>query len=105
MNDTFKHMARVLGASGVEGAGHDARFMVDGPQGGKLKVSLEGDVQRIMATLNDAAGVTRVTIDVAPVAKAVEDPETPGRVTLHVGGVMIHLDSKPSLAIEIVSKD
>ncbi len=98
-------MARVLGASGLEGAGHDARFVVVGASQGKLHISLEGDTQRLMAVLMDSAGVIRCTVDVAPVAKAVEDPGTPGRITLHVGKLRIHLDSKPTLAIEVISVD
>lgn len=105
MNDTIRHMAKILGASGVEGAGHDARFSVEGARGDRLKVSLEIDTQRLMAVLTDSAGVTRCTLDVAPVAKAIDDLKTPGRVTLHVGKLLVHLDSKPTLAIEVLSND
>ena len=105
MRDTVRHLAKVLGATGTEGAGNDARFAVDGADGARLKVSVEGDAQRLMAVLVDPRGVTRCTLDVAPVAKAVEDASTPGRVTLHVGKLHVHLDSRPTLAIEVVTGD
>jgi len=101
----MRRMAKVLGASGVEGAGHDARFSVLGPTGDRLDVSLEGDAQRLMAVVVDAGGVIRCTLDVAPVTHALESHETPGRVTLHVGKLKVHLDGKPTVAIEVVSDD
>ena len=53
----------------------------------------------------DAAGVTRVTVDVAPVSHVKEDPSFPGRITLHVGKQLIYIDSRPTLSIEIVSAE
>jgi hypothetical protein len=98
-------LAKTLGASSVEAAGRDARFVVDGPQGGQMKVSIEAGSQRFMAVLIDSGGVTRCSVDVGPVAHVKDDPKFPGRVTLHLGKTLIHIDSRPSLAIEIVSDD
>lgn len=103
METTISMLAKHLGATGVESVGGDARFAVEGAQGGHLKVSISGRQQRFMAVLSDAAGVTRCTVDVAPVAHVTEDPAFPGRITLHVGKNLIHVDTKPSLAIEVVT--
>jgi hypothetical protein len=103
MDFTYQRLAKVLGATAVEGSGPNARFMVHGPAGGLLKVSVEGNEQRVMAVLTDAAGVTRCTLDVAPVTHATEDAAFPGRVTLHVGNLLIRLDSQPSLAVEVTT--
>ena len=54
-----------------------------------------------MATLVDANGITRCSVDVAPVSKVKEDLSFPGRVTLYVGKTLVHIDSQPSLAIEL----
>ena len=105
MDSTVERFAKVLGASEVQVAGHDVRFAVDGPQGGRLRVSFEGDQQRMMGVLIDGSGITRCSIDVAPVTKVVEDLGFPGRVTLQVGHCLIHIDSKPTLAIEIESDE
>ena len=103
MDFTYTRLAKVLGASAVEGSGPNARFEVRGPAGGVLKVSAEGNEQRVMAVLKDAAGVTRCTVDVAPVTHCTEDPNFPGRVTLHVGHMLVVIDSQPSLAIEVTT--
>lgn len=103
MDDTTKRLAKVLGASGVESLGSDARFAVDGADGSRLKVSMEATHQRFMAVLCDAKGVTRTDIDVAPVQKVTEDPAFPGRITLHVGTLLIQIDSKPTLAVEVLT--
>jgi len=105
MDNSVSRLAKVLGASGLESAGHDVRFSVDGAEGSRLKVSIEGDQQRLMGVMVDAAGVTRVTLDVAPVTQVTEAPGFPGRVTLHLGKTVIHIDTEPSLAIEVVSVD
>lgn len=106
METTISLMAKVLGAHGVESAGADARFAVEGADGSVLKISLEGRTQRFMATLLDAAGVIRVSVDVAPVSHVVQDPAFPGRVTLHVEQKeRIHIDSRPTPAIEIITAD
>lgn len=101
MDSTVALLAKILGAKGVEGSGSDARFAVESPEGGRLKVSVGGRTQRFMATLIDANGVTRASIDVAPVTHVREDQGFPGRVTLQVGKTLIHIDSQPSLAIEL----
>jgi hypothetical protein len=101
MESTVSLLAKVLGAKGVENSASDTRFVADSPEGGRLKVSIAGSAQRFMATLVDSAGVTRCSIDVAPVTKVKEDPHTPGRVTLHVGRTLVHIDSQPSIAIEL----
>jgi hypothetical protein len=105
MDNTVRRMAKILGAHGVEATAHDARFMVEGAGGGKLRLSLEGQQQRLMAVLSDATGQTCCTVDVAPVSRMTEDPSAPGRATIHIGHVQIHLDSQPTLAIEIVSNE
>ena len=105
MDSTVSRLTKVLGAAGVESAGHDARFTVDDAAGSCLKVSIEGEQQRFMGVLVDGAGVSRVTVDVAPVTSVIETPGFPGRVSLHVGGTIIHIDSQPSLAIEIVTAE
>lgn len=104
MEDTTKRLAKVLGATGVESMGHDVRFSVESKDGTRLKVNIEGQQQRLMAVLTDANGVTRADLDVAPVQKVTEDPAFSGRVTIHVGSQMIHIDSQPTLAIEFISK-
>lgn len=103
METTERTLARRLGAIGVEGAGGDARFAVQGKQGGHLKVSLSARQQRFMGVLSDQAGVVRCTVDVAPVAHVTEDKNFPGRVTLHVGKTLIHIDTLPDIAIEILT--
>lgn len=105
METTVSIMAKVLGAHGVEASGSDARFAVEGNDGSILKVSIEGHTQRFMAVLLDAAGVARLSIDVAPVSHVLQDPAFPGRVTLHVQNQRVHIDSKPTLAVEIVSHE
>ncbi|MFO0746739.1 MAG: hypothetical protein U1F43_13865 [Myxococcota bacterium] len=103
MELTVSTLAKHLGATGVESIGGDARFTVDGPQGGHLKVSISARQQRFMGVLSDASGVVRCSVDVAPVAHVTEDPEFPGRVTLHVGKTLLHIDTKPSLAFAITT--
>jgi hypothetical protein len=103
MDSTVARFAKLLGATEVNIAGHDVRFAVDGAQGGRLRVSFEGDQQRLMAVLIDGAGITRATIDVAPVTRIDEDRGFPGRITIRTGHALIHIDSKPTLAIEIES--
>ena len=105
MDTTVSLMAKTLGAHGVESAGADARFAVEGSDGSVMKVSLEGRQQRFMAVLIDAAGVTRASLDVAPVSHVVDDKSTAGRITLHVGKHRIHIDSQPTPAIEMVTAD
>ncbi len=104
MEDTIKRLAKVLGATGLESVGHDARFTVEGGDGLKLDVSIEGTQQRFIATLIDGKKVPRAALDVAPLRKVTEDPKVPGRVTLHVGAMMIHVDTKPGLALALVSE-
>ena len=103
MEDTIRRLARVLGASGIEHAGHDTRFAVDGAEGARLRISVEGQQQRFMAVLKDANDVVRCTVDVAPVTHVTEDPAFPHRVTLHVGAVHIQIDSQPTLAVEVTT--
>jgi hypothetical protein len=105
MEDTVRRLAHVLGATGVESVGHDARFVVDSEDGCRLTVSLGGEQQRFMAVLRDKTGVTRADLDVAPVTKVSEHPDFPGRVTLHVGHLLIHVEARPSLAIEVLSEE
>jgi len=105
MEAAISRFAKVLGAGEIEIAGHDMRFSVDGDKGDRLRVSFEGDPQRFMAVLVDAAGVTRTTVDVAPVSRIEEDPTVPGRVILHVGRVLVRIDSQPTLAIEMASEE
>ena len=105
MDTTVSLMAKTLGAHGVESAGSDARFAVEGSDGSVIKVSIEGRQQRFMAVLIDAAGVTRTSLDVAPVSHVLEDKSTPGRVTLHLGKHRIHIDSRPIPSIEMVTSD
>ena len=104
MEDTIRRLAKVLGAQGGEGAGHDTRFYVESHDGSRMKVSIEGAQQRLMLVLTDAKGVARCDLDVAPIKKVSEDVSFPGRVTLHVGTLSIHLDSHPTLAVEFVSE-
>jgi hypothetical protein len=75
------------------------------PGGGRLQVSIEGGQQRLMAVLKDKDGNTRTTVDLAPVTHATEDKSFPNRVTLHVGRLLVHFDSTPTLAIELASAD
>jgi len=105
MEAAITRFAKVLGATEVERAGRDIRFSVDGKQGDRLRISFEGDPQRFMAVLLDAAGITRATVDVAPVSRIEEDSSTPGRVILHAGRAFIRIDSQPTLAIEILSDE
>lgn len=105
MDTTVARFAKNLGANEVEVAGHDVRFAVDDAHGARLRVSFEDAQQRIMGVLIDANGVTRCSLDVAPVTNVVEDRSFPGRVTLCVGHCRIHIDSKPTLAIEIESDE
>lgn len=103
MENSIRRAAKVLGANSVESVGGHYSFAAEGAQGGRLKVSVSSAQQRLMAVLQDAAGVTRATVDVGPVAHVTEDAAAPGRVTVHTGHLLIHLDSQPSLAIEVVT--
>lgn len=103
MEQTIRTLARKLGATGIESAGHDTRFVVEGAEGGRLQVSVEGAQQRLMGVLKDANGIARCTVDLAPIRSVTEDKAFPHRITLHIGSVLIHVDAQPTLAIEIVS--
>jgi hypothetical protein len=103
MENTIRRMAKILGASAVESSEHDARFEVAHVSGARLRVSLKSEQQRLMAVLQDSGGQTRCTVDVAPVAHVTEDAGTPGRATVHIGRMQIHIDSQPLLSIEIIS--
>ncbi|RMG09053.1 MAG: hypothetical protein D6731_20520 [Planctomycetota bacterium] len=103
MEETIRRLTKVLGAASVEVSGHDARFSVEEDGGAKLHVNIEGDPQRVMVTLRDGEGKLRCSLDVAPVSEAFEEPDFPGRVTLRVGNQLLHLDSDPSLAVELES--
>ena len=103
MEQTIQRLARKLRATGIESAGHDTRFVVEGARGGRLTVSVEGAQQRLMAVLKDGDGLVRCTLDVAPVRSVTEDAQFPHRVTLHVGNLLVHLDSEPTLAVEVLS--
>ena len=105
MDTTIRRMAKVLGACAVEASGHDARLEIANSSGERMKVSIEGDQQRLMAVLQDPLGQTRCTVDVAPICHVTEDATAPGRATIHIGRLQIHIDSQPSLSIEIVSND
>lgn len=103
MELTISTLAKHLGATGLETAGSDARFAVLGRQGGQLKVSVFGAQQRFMGVLSDDAGVVRCSVDVAPVAHVTEDAAFPGRVTLHVGKALLHIDTIPSLSMAVTT--
>lgn len=105
MEATISLLAKHLGATGVESSGGDARFAVEGAGGGHLKVHISSRLQRFMGVLSDAQGVVRASVDVAPVGSVTEDVAFPGRVTLHVGRTLVHIDTKPTLAIEIGTRD
>lgn len=102
MDDTTKRLAKVLGASNVESLGSDVRFAVDSADGARLKVSIDAR-QHFMGVLLDPKGVVRADFDVGPVAKVTEDAAFPGRVTLHIGTLMLQIDTKPTLAVELLS--
>jgi hypothetical protein len=103
MEATVSLLAKILGAKGVESSGPDARFVVEDAQGGRLKCSINGRTQRFMGALIDAAGITRVSVDVAPVSHVKEDVSVAGRVILQIGKTLILVDSQPTLAIEVVT--
>jgi len=103
MQSTYSRLTKVLGATEVEGAGGDLRFAVHAPDGAVLKVSVAGHDQRFMGVVMGPNGVVRADIDVAPVTHVTEDANFPGRITLHVGTMKIHIDTKPTLAVEIVT--
>ena len=105
MDTSVSLMAKTRGATGVEASGSDARFAVEAADGARLKISLEGRQQRFMGVLIDAAGVTRITVDLAPVSHVKDDPSFPGRITLHVGKQLVYIDSRPTLSIEVVSAE
>src|SRR5258708_20197753 len=81
MEHTIQRLAKVLGAVGIETAGHDTRFFVVGGHGGHLQVSIEAATQRVMAVLKDASSIVRCTLHVAPIPHLTADPPFPGRVT------------------------
>ena len=103
METTISLLAKHLGATGVESSGGDARFAVEGAGGGHLMVHISARQQRFMAVLSDSNGVVRTTVDVAPINHITEDKAFPGRVTLDVGRVHVHIDTKPTLAIEVTT--
>jgi len=104
MEDTIRRLTKVLGATGVEAMGHDVRFTVEGKGGAKLKVNIEQQQQRVMAVLTDGTGITRASVDVAPVKSVTEDPGFPGRVTMHVGTLKLQIETLPSLALEVLTE-
>jgi hypothetical protein len=103
MKETIRRLTKVLGASSVEASGHDCRFSVQDDSGTKLNVNLEGDRQRVMVTLRDSNGVVRCSLDMAPVSEAFVEPDYPGRITLRVGGQLLHIENEPNLAVELES--
>jgi hypothetical protein len=105
MEDTIRRLAKVLGATGLEGNGADARFAVEAPDGSRLKVQVGAGLQRLMCVLQDPGGVTRADLDIAPVKKVEEDPNFAGRVVVHVGVFKVQLDTQPTLAVEVFSGD
>lgn len=105
MEETIRRMAKVLGAQSVEAAGHTVGFMVRGSQGAAMRVHIDMERQRFMCVLDDAAGITRCSLDLAPISECFEEPEFPGRVTLRVGHQLVHLDTQPNLGIELESID
>ncbi len=105
MEETVRQLAKLLGATSVEAAGHDATILVRDPQGAELRLSIKGASQRMMAVLVDATGTTRISLDLAPVTLAFEDRDYPGRVTLRVGYQLVHLDGQPEVGIEVESLD
>lgn len=98
MDETNRGLAKVLEASGVGSLGHDVRFVVESADGSRLRANIDGQHQRFMAVLTDAKDVSRVDLDAAPVEKVTEDHAFPGRVVLHVNGLLIQIDSKPTPA-------
>lgn len=105
MEETVRQLAKLLGATEVECAGHDAHLKVVDAEGAELRLSLKVGAQRMMAVLVDPSGMTRCSIDMAPVSFAFEEREFPGRVTLRVGYQLVHLDGQPSVGIEVESLD
>lgn len=105
MEETVRRLAKLLGATSVEAAGHDAHISVLDEKGAELRLSIKGAAQRMMAVLVDATGTTRVSLDVAPVTLAFEERDFPGRVTLRVGFQLVHLDGQPEVGIEVESID
>lgn len=105
MDDTIRRLAKVLGATSIEANGPDARFMIEDAQGATLRANVEHTSQRFMAVLVDPAGVTRCSIDLAPITEAFEERRFPGRVTLRVGHQLVHIDSQPSLGLQVESID
>lgn len=103
MEETIRHLTRVLGAKNVQAAGHETMFAVEDEKGAKLRCSITGTTQHMMLVLVDPNGTTRTTLDVGPVTEAFEEPDTPGRVTLRVGNQLVHVDGQPSVGIEIES--
>lgn len=103
MDDSIRRLAHILGATELEGGGGVVTFLVNGADGGKMKVRIESAQQRFMAVLQDAKGVTRADVNIAPVKSVREDPSFPGRIILFLGAVRVQVDSKPSLAIEVLS--
>lgn len=105
MIETISRMAKTLGGSGVEGVANDARFLVEGHDGSRLRVALETVQQRFISELVDASGTTRVTLDVGPVSNVTEDAKRhPGRLTLHFGSTVILIDSQPTLTVQVIAK-
>lgn len=105
MEETVRQLAKFLGATSVEAAGHDAIISVRDSKGAELRLSIKGSSQRMMAVLKDPSGTTRCSLDLAPVTIAFEEREYPGRVTLRVGYQLVHLDGQPEVGIEVESLD
>lgn len=103
MEETVRQLAKLLGATSVEAAGHDAHISVRDTKGAELRLSIRGASQRMMAVLVDATGTTRISLDLAPVTLAFEERDYPGRVTLRVGYQLVHLDGQPEVGIEVES--
>ena len=77
MDNTIRRMAKILGASGVEASGHDASFEVASASGERLRVSLKGDSQRLMAVLQDPSNAVSIASG-APGTATVVGSSLPG---------------------------
>lgn len=103
MEDTTRRLTRVLGATSVQAADHDSMFEVRDARGAVMRGDIKLSTQHLMLIVIDPDGTTRTSLDIGPISEAFEQPDVPGRVTLRVGNLLVHLDGQPLVGVELES--
>lgn len=103
MEDTIRRLTRILGATHVQSADHDSMFEVRDARGAVMRGDIKTSTQHLMLIIIDPDGTTRTSLDIGPISEAFEQPHVPGRVTLRIANMLVHLDGQPSVGVELES--